>query len=304
MSAHLSGSGGNPVDSVSVLGAGPMGTAIVNALLSAGRSVTVWNRTPEKLKPLEARGATVAESVDDAFRKSALSILCIADTASVKGLLTGSALRAAEQRLVVNLSTGTPREARELRALLQEGGASFLSGAVLVTPSQIGSAEAALLAAGPSQSFAAAERSLRDLAPGLQYVGEDVGAASALDLAFLSHFFGGLLGFYHGARIIESEGLPVRNLGDMIQAVAPALGTIISEDAKRIERGSFDAAESTLRNSATVIDLISRHATESGLHPAFPAFASKIFRAGMAAGFAERDVASLLEILRRPAEEI
>jgi hypothetical protein len=44
-------------------------------------------------------------------------------------------------------------------------------------------------------------------------MGEAIGAASAWDLAVLSHFFGGLLGFYHGARIFESEGIRVDDLG-------------------------------------------------------------------------------------------
>jgi hypothetical protein len=35
------------------------------------------------------------------------------------------------------------------------------------------------------------------------------GSASALDLAFLSHFFDGLLGFHHGAQILEAKGLSV-----------------------------------------------------------------------------------------------
>jgi hypothetical protein len=84
----------------------------------------------------------------------------------------------------------------------------------------------------------------------LNYLGKNVGAASALDLAFLSHFFGGLLGFYHGVRILEAEGMPVTLLGSMIAEVAPALGEIIKHDANVIASENYGQPESSLKNSA------------------------------------------------------
>src|SRR5665647_3142472 len=45
---------------VTVLGTGIMGTGITHSLLRAGHDVTVWNRTAERARPLEADGAPVA----------------------------------------------------------------------------------------------------------------------------------------------------------------------------------------------------------------------------------------------------
>lgn len=45
-----------------VLGLGEMGSALAAALIDAGHSTTVWNRSPAKARPLAARGATVAGS--------------------------------------------------------------------------------------------------------------------------------------------------------------------------------------------------------------------------------------------------
>ncbi len=45
---------------ISVLGLGNMGAALAKSLLASGRSVTVWNRSADKAKPLIDAGAEVA----------------------------------------------------------------------------------------------------------------------------------------------------------------------------------------------------------------------------------------------------
>lgn len=287
---------------VSLIGIGPMGAALARTLLAEGKRVTVFNRTAEKAKALEKEGAVVGESVEAAIMASTLVVVCLADYATARRLLEPAATRENfERRVIVHLSTGTPREAREMQAWVESLGARYLDGAILVTPSQVGTDEASMLVGGNVDVFREAEPVLKIFAPLVEHVGEDVGAAAALDLAFLSYFFGGLLGFYHGARIMESENLPVTALGDMIGAVAGPLGKIVQQDAGRIARADLDAPESSLQNSATVVELMLQHAGEKRLDTRFPKFAAGWFREGVAVGFGKRDVAALVELLRHPA---
>lgn len=285
---------------VSLIGIGPMGAALARTLMKKGKRVTVFNRTVERAKVLEKDGAVVAESAATAISASAIVVVCLADYATARRMLEIGATRENfDGRVIVHLSTGTPREAREMQAWVESLGARYLDGAILVTPSQIGTEEASILVGGNAVVFREAETVLKILAPLVEHIGEDVGAAAALDLAFLSYFFGGLLGFYHGARIMESENLPVTVLGDMIGAVAGPLGKIVQHDAGRIARNDLDAPESSLQNSATVVELMLKHAGEKRLDARFPNFAAGWFREGVAAGFGKRDVAALIELLRR-----
>ena len=50
---------------VGFIGLGRMGTGMAENLLRAGHRVTVYNRSPEKARPLEERGARVASSVGE-----------------------------------------------------------------------------------------------------------------------------------------------------------------------------------------------------------------------------------------------
>jgi 3-hydroxyisobutyrate dehydrogenase-like beta-hydroxyacid dehydrogenase len=276
-----------------------MGTAIARTLLRAGLVVTVFNRTKAKAEALTGEGAQVAPTVASALRASPLAVLCVADYPAAHGLVDGSDVQAALHGVrVVHLSTGTPLQARAFALAMDRAGAGYLDGAILVTPSQIGTPGSALLVAGKEEHFRATAPTLRMIGAQLYYVGEDPGSAAALDLAFLSHFFGGLLGFYHGARIMEAENLPVTKLGEMIESVAPALGAIVHADARRIAADQYDNPESSLGNSATVVELIRAHAMERNLDLRFPEFSTNLFRAGLKAGHAKRDVAALMRVLR------
>ena len=284
---------------VAVLGLGPMGSAIARVLATRGYEVTAWNRTPAKAAALKSSGVRAAESPAAAIYAGRCVIVSVADYHAASGLLElGEAAKAVAGRTVIQLTTGTPQEARAAAVWARAHDASYLDGAILVTPSQLGTPDAAMLVAGDSAIITSARPVLEALAPNLTDTGDEIGSAAAVDLAFLSHFFGGLLGFYHGARILEAEKIDVMTLGAMIRDVAPALGAIIHHDAGTIRENRFAEAESTLKNSATVVGLLLHHAREAGLDPTFPAFADALFQRGLAANFGAEDVAALVKVLR------
>jgi len=56
---------GQPDSPIGWLGAGRMGSMLVRRLLTAGESVSVYNRTRAKAEPLAADGAKVVDSARD-----------------------------------------------------------------------------------------------------------------------------------------------------------------------------------------------------------------------------------------------
>ncbi len=99
---------------VSVLGTGLMGAALVRAFLGAGHTVTLWNRTPALADSLVASGARRAPSAAGAFGDSPLSIVCVRNyTAAWSFMDEREAQDALAGRTLLQLSTGTPGEARE-----------------------------------------------------------------------------------------------------------------------------------------------------------------------------------------------
>jgi 3-hydroxyisobutyrate dehydrogenase len=93
---------------IAVLGTGLMGSAMAANLLAAGFTVAVWNRSPEKAKPLVDRGARQAASPAAAAADADVLITMLSDGAAVNAVMTGpdGALRALRPGAVwVQMST-------------------------------------------------------------------------------------------------------------------------------------------------------------------------------------------------------
>jgi 3-hydroxyisobutyrate dehydrogenase-like beta-hydroxyacid dehydrogenase len=97
---------------VTVLGLGPMGSAVATALVDAGVPTTVWNRTARRAEPLRQHGATVASSATEAVRGADLVLAVLRDPAATREVLAAVPDAAFAGTTVVSLATSTPEEAR------------------------------------------------------------------------------------------------------------------------------------------------------------------------------------------------
>ena len=165
---------------VSVLGLGRMGAALARALIKAGHTSNVWNRSPDKAHPFAALGATVAASVSDAIAASDIIIVNVTDYAASQALLRDPKIaETLRGKLIVELSSGTPQEARQAARWAEAQGAHYLDGAILATPDIIGSEAATILVSGPLAAFTAHQQTLATLG-NVRHAGEDPGTAAAL----------------------------------------------------------------------------------------------------------------------------
>jgi 3-hydroxyisobutyrate dehydrogenase-like beta-hydroxyacid dehydrogenase len=129
-------------------------------------------------------------------------------------------------------------------------------------------------------------------------MGEAYGAAGAWDIAALSTMFGMMIGFLNGARLIESEGLQVADLGNMILGIAPVLGEMIKDTADDIQQHKYDNPESSLDICVGTFDLMVRLSAENKLDASFARFAQQLFRKGQEAGYGQQRISALMKTLR------
>jgi 3-hydroxyisobutyrate dehydrogenase-like beta-hydroxyacid dehydrogenase len=169
---------------VTVIGLGAMGSALARAFLGAGHAVTVWNRTADRMEPLRSRGALAARSAAEAVGASPVTVICIDNYSATRRLLTEAGLLAPlSGRTLVQLSTGTPAEARDLARWLGTCGVQVLDGAIMPYPEGIGSAEAQILFAGPAALYASTKPVLDCLGGDLRHVGHGPDDASVDQLS-------------------------------------------------------------------------------------------------------------------------
>lgn len=279
---------------ITQVGLGLMGSALARAVLARGHQVTVWNRSAVKAAGFVSSGARTAASIADAVRASPVIMVCIDSYASTLSLFedVGPHLPG---KTVIQLSTGLPREARESELWFNDRKADYLDGAILAGPPDIGK-DAQIVISGGKAAFARCEPYLNCLAGDLRYVGVAVGAAAALDLAWLSEFYGFFLGAIHAARLCESENVGV----DLFAALFPE-GNRSNWFAETIHSGRFENPTAPLSVWYAALRRIQTHARDAGINCEVPAFAAGFFERAIAAGYGGEDVAALVKVLRPPA---
>ncbi|MEO3870424.1 NAD(P)-binding domain-containing protein [Nonomuraea sp. B12E4] len=192
-------------ENISVLGLGLMGAALAKSLLAAGHHVTVWNRSPEKAAPLVAQGAQSAATPAEAVQASPLVIACVLDYPAVEEVLAEAPLAG---RVIANLTTGRPAEAREMAAWVAGRGGDYLDGGVMAVPQMIATPGALILYSGSQQAYDRYEQALSAMARP-RYVGDDPGLAPLLDLAMLTGMYGQIAGFLEAMTLVRSVKYPL-----------------------------------------------------------------------------------------------
>ncbi|WP_354520636.1 NAD(P)-binding domain-containing protein [Paenibacillus sp. OAE614] len=284
---------------ITVIGAGPMGSALARTLLRSGKKVTVWNRTSEKARALVQDGAVFEPDAALAVNASPIIIVCVA-TYEISRSILGSEDVAARMagKLVVELSTGTPQDARNSEAWAHEQGADYLDGAIMATPPQIGMPDTPIFLSGSESAYRRSEPVLRVLAGNLIYLGESVGSASAWDLAALSTMFGSMFGFFHGARILESEGHRVDTFGSMIADISPVFGQMIKHEGEVIQSETYNQPQSSVKTCMSTAELWVKQAREARINPDFPNFAKGLYEKAIQAGYENEELAAVIKVLR------
>ncbi|ADU38756.1 NAD(P)-dependent oxidoreductase [Variovorax paradoxus] len=284
---------------VSVLGLGSMGVTIARLYLARGYKVTVWNRTADKADALIAKGAVLARSAAEAVRAAKVAVMCVYDYRAAEAILAMEGVAAAmDGRLLVQLTTGSPSDARDAEMWAHRHGATYLEGAIQAAPDQMGQADTPILMSGAEAVFREAEPLLKVLGGGTVYLGENASAAAAMDLATLSTIYGTLLGFMHGARIAEHERFDVAEYGRIVAGIMPTFAGFLQHEGAVIQSGDFKISQSPMRISVEATQRIWQTAQEAGINTEFPAFAAGLFKRADAAGLGGEEIAALIKLLR------
>jgi len=206
------------------VGLGTMGSAISRRLLEAGHELTVWNRTPEKAKPLLEAGASWAESAREVAERSEIVFTMVTNTDAVKAVTEGpdgilAGLGAG--KVYVDMSTASPANTRALAEQVRAAGADMLDAPVSGTSVTVEQGKASLMVGGGRDVFERARPVLEAIAPKVFHVGEN-GAAVTMKIAINLSLPVQMLAFSEGVLLAEKSGIARED------AVEAMLGSVIA----------------------------------------------------------------------------
>lgn len=139
---------------VGIVGLGNMGLGMAASLLKAGHDMMVYNRTPDKAKPLVEKGARKAASVADAS-KGDVVITMLADDCALESVVLGDAgilANLTEGAIHVSASTISVALADKLTVEHAKCGQRFVSAPVFGRPEAAAAAKLFIVVAGAADA--------------------------------------------------------------------------------------------------------------------------------------------------------
>jgi 3-hydroxyisobutyrate dehydrogenase-like beta-hydroxyacid dehydrogenase len=281
---------------ISVIGLGVMGSALANALLNRGYSVTVWNRSIEKTKPLLAAGASLANSAEEAVAASPATITCIASHEQTIELLAGfSSLL--DGKTIIELSTGGSTQAEALAKMLAKKNANWLIGIINAYPTAVGNPETVLSIVGDSEVWETWKSAINALGGSSMHVGTEAGMIAALFAALFTTRQGFMFGMIYGGLVCKKAGIPLETFAQQIPVTLGVLPSYHQYFADTVPEGKFDNPPATMTTYAAALDDALSTFKASGAPSELPQLFSDLAHKGVDAGLSDKALTSLVELL-------
>ncbi|WGY02871.1 NAD(P)-binding domain-containing protein [Nocardioides sp. QY071] len=277
---------------VAVLGCGNMGTAMVRALIEAGRRVAVWNRTPERAEALVADGAVALRDANDALASAPLAILVVT-TGNDLPLLEAADPARLRSHTVLNMTSGTPAEARRLGEWARTHGVPYLDAAIGAYPEQLGQADTRITVAGEEKLFEAHRDIILEIAGASMHVGTDHGAANAIDAALTGAFYiSSLTSFIEAAGFVREFGIAHDVLVDLSSYSLTVLEHQMKLALDRIAANDFTTDQATIDIYADAARVFSDALSATGSDAAMIRTATQVLQKAVDAGLGQQDIAA------------
>jgi 3-hydroxyisobutyrate dehydrogenase-like beta-hydroxyacid dehydrogenase len=190
---------------IGFIGLGRMGSAMTANLLKAGHDVTVFNRSPEKLRPLMELGAHAAASVADACRGELVVTMLADDTAVADVAFKNEGIVNVLPKGAIHLSMSTISVAlsKQLTEAHAQVAQQFVAAPVFGRPDAAAAAKLYIVAAGDPAAVKACQPLLSVLGQKTFPIGTEPSSANLVKLS----------GNFLMAAVIEALGEAIALVG-------------------------------------------------------------------------------------------
>ncbi|SDM49240.1 3-hydroxyisobutyrate dehydrogenase [Lentzea albidocapillata subsp. violacea] len=281
---------------VAVIGLGQMGSALASAFLRAGHRVTVWNRSAAKTAPLVAQGAVAVGSAAEAQRSAPVVVACVLDYPALTELLDP----ALSGHTMVNLTSGSPEQARALATRLASEGVRYVDGGIMTTPPGIGDPRSMILYSGDQDAFAAASDLLSALAEPIN-LGAEPGRAALYDTALLGIMWATLTGWLHATALVTADGSTATHFTPLATRWLGPVAGFVATYAEQVDAGSYPGSDATLDVHLATLDHLVHASEVRKVDPALPQLLHDYARRAVEAGHGADGWARIVELLRAKA---
>ncbi len=288
--------------SLGFAGIGLMGLPMCRRLLAAGYPLAVWNRNPDKCKPLVEAGARQVASPAELCQHADVVMLCLADTSVVGEVVFGTAgvvEGAKKGQLLVDFSSLEPNATREMAAeLAAKTGMSWLDTPVSggVVGAEAGSL--AIMVGGELQD-------LERVRPVLLSLGQRVTHMGGVGAGQVTKVCNQMIVACNALVIAEVVALAERS-GVDVSLIAEALAGGFADSkplqilAPQMAQNRFEPVKWHVRTLLKDLDTAVKFSREQGSATPISGLAAQLMRLHGSQGFLEKDPSTLVQLYREP----
>jgi 3-hydroxyisobutyrate dehydrogenase-like beta-hydroxyacid dehydrogenase len=214
---------------VGFVGLGAMGQLIVPRLMTAGHTVTGWNRSRAKAEPLIASGMHWADSPRAVAAASEIVFSIVTDGAAVRAVALGddgiiAGLR--KDGIYLDMSTISPDVSRAVATEFANTGCIMLDGPISGSPVTVTQGNASIMVGGDAAAFERAKPVLLAIGPKVTHIGGN-GLACQMKIAINLLLMVEVIAFGEAVALAEKGGVKRDVAVDAVLksvAASPVLG--------------------------------------------------------------------------------
>jgi 3-hydroxyisobutyrate dehydrogenase-like beta-hydroxyacid dehydrogenase len=280
-----------------VIGSGLMGSALARAFAAAGHDVVVWNRTPSKAKAVGG-GTTAIENLIEAVSGRELVVVSLSNYAAWFELFSSKGVSSAlAGKTLVQLTSGSPADARNGLEWAQANGVDYLDAAILAYPSFVATDYATVFYAGSRAVFDRHLGTLQAIAKNSTYVDEKIGSAATLDCAILEAYYGGSLAFLHAAAMCKAESLDPKMFFAQKNSFLGLISVTADAAQGMVERNDFSGDQCSLNTHVAAIEHIVRLSQDARMSARFPKELLENYKRALSAGLGDKELPAVFRTL-------
>lgn len=285
---------------VGFLGTGLMGAPMAARIAQAGIPLAAYNRTRSRAEPLREVGATIADHPSEVIAAAGCIIVMVTDAAAVREVLLSEAARQhLAGRTIIQMSTISPTESRQLQHEVSTAGADYLEAPVLGSIPEATAGTLIIMVGSTTVQFQRWQPLLQHLGPEPLHLGE-VGSAAAAKLA-MNQLIGALTAaFASSLAFVIRQGVNVESFMQIVRSSALYAPTFDKKLQRMVEQ-NFANPNFPTRHLLKDICLFVEEARANDLATASVEGVRQMLESAITAGHADGDYSALFAALFAPS---
>jgi 3-hydroxyisobutyrate dehydrogenase len=279
------------------LGTGLMGFPMAQRLLEANHELIAYNRTPEKLAPLEAVGAKITTQPEEAISAAECTILMLTNAAAIQSvLLCDTARQHLAGKTVIQMGTITPTESKAICNEVVAVGGEYLEAPVLGSIPEAKTGKLIVMVGAAIEQFQRYLDLLKNFSPEPLLIGE-VGTAAGLKLALNQLIASLTTGFAMSLGFVQNQGIDVDVFMQILRGSALYAPTF-DKKLQRMLEGNYANPNFPTKHLLKDTDLFIAEAKESGLNVSSIEGIKQVLESAVKQGLAEEDYSALFAAIK------